>query len=128
MDEVVRADPASPGAPPEVAAPGSATSPAQAPHRLDRRLRAPTLRVAMLLGATIIVATVLYLGRDALGPFILGLFLVYLFDPLVTLLGRRVRLPRWLACSEPIPTPSCTGTELKGRIASFRFIFGSAYP
>ncbi len=97
MDEVVRADPASPGAPPEVAAPGSATSPAQAPHRLDRRLRAPTLRVAMLLGATSIVATVLYLGRDALGPFILGLFLVYLLDPLVTLLGRRVRLPRWLA-------------------------------
>jgi predicted PurR-regulated permease PerM len=51
----------------------------------------------MLIGAAVVLATVLYLGRSALGPFILGLFLVYLLDPLVSLLARRVRLPRWLA-------------------------------
>jgi len=72
-------------------------SPSEAPAPLDRRLRPPTLRVTMLLGAGIVMATVLYLGRDALGPFILGLFLVYLLDPLVSILARRVRLPRWLA-------------------------------
>jgi predicted PurR-regulated permease PerM len=66
------------------------------PTRHDRRLRPPTLRVAVLLAAGIILATILYLGREALGPFVLGLFLVYLLDPLVSLLGRRFRLPRWL--------------------------------
>jgi predicted PurR-regulated permease PerM len=50
----------------------------------------------MLIGAAIIVGLVLYLGRDALGPFILGLFLVYLLDPAVTRLERRLRVPRWL--------------------------------
>jgi predicted PurR-regulated permease PerM len=70
--------------------------PGPAPAPSDRRLRPPTLRVALLIGAAIILATVLYLGRDALGPFILGLFLVYLLDPAVTSLERRLRVPRWL--------------------------------
>lgn len=109
MDEAVRADPdpdptrpstgesatdASPGAD---SPPGSGVDTAAgAMTPFDRRLRAPTLRVAMLIGAAVLVATVLYLGRDSLGPFILGLFLVYLLDPLVSALGRRTRLPRWL--------------------------------
>ena len=67
------------------------------PAPQERRLRPPTLRVALLIGAAIVLGTVLYLGRDALGPFILGLFLVYLLDPAVSILERRVRLPRWLA-------------------------------
>lgn len=70
---------------------------AAAPASLDRRLRPPTLRVSLLIGAGLIVATVLYLGRDALGPFILGLFLVYLLDPVVTFLQGRLRVPRGLA-------------------------------
>jgi predicted PurR-regulated permease PerM len=74
---------------------GSTTGPSPA-AALDRRLRPPTLRVSLLLGALLVAGTVLYLGRDALGPFILGLFLVYLLDPLVSVLHRRARLPRWL--------------------------------
>jgi predicted PurR-regulated permease PerM len=74
---------------------GSTTGPSPA-AALDRRLRPPTLRVSLLLGALLVAGTVLYLGRDALGPFILGLFLVYLLDPLVSVLHSRARLPRWL--------------------------------
>jgi predicted PurR-regulated permease PerM len=93
MDEAARPAPTDgPGGP---AASSDATSPAGPP--LDRRLRPPTLRVALLIGAGIVLATILYLGRSALGPFILGLFLVYLLDPAVTFLQRRGRLPRWVA-------------------------------
>jgi len=108
MGEVVGTGHPPEGAPPRPVAPASgtvlpapdgttATGAGAGEPRADRRLRPPTLRVTMLIGAAIILATVLYLGRDALGPFILGLFLVYLLDPLVSLLGRWARLPRWLA-------------------------------
>jgi len=49
-----------------------------------------------MLFAAIIVAFVLYLGRDALSPFIVGLLLVYLLDPAVERLGR-IGLPRGVA-------------------------------
>jgi predicted PurR-regulated permease PerM len=75
---------------------GAPTTAQVAPVPLDRRLRPPTLRVTLLIGVGLILATVLYLGRDALGPFILGLFLVYLLDPVVSVLARR-GFPRWLA-------------------------------
>lgn len=52
--------------------------------------------MTLLLVALATLAVVLYLGRDALGPFVLGLFLVYLLDPLVTWMNVRVRLPRSL--------------------------------
>ncbi len=61
-----------------------------------RRLRSPTPRVALLLFAAIAIAFVLYLGRDALSPFIVGLLLVYLLDPAVERLGR-LGLPRGVA-------------------------------
>jgi predicted PurR-regulated permease PerM len=61
-----------------------------------RRLRPPTPRVALLLFAAIVVSFVLYLGRDALSPFIVGLLLVYLLDPAVERLGR-LGLPRGIA-------------------------------
>jgi predicted PurR-regulated permease PerM len=61
-----------------------------------RRLRSPTPRVALMLLAAMVVAFVLYLGRDALNPFIVGLLLVYLLDPPVDRL-RRLGLPRALA-------------------------------
>jgi predicted PurR-regulated permease PerM len=118
MDEGVR-EPAAEGAPPvdptaepgAVALPGTAQAsvseagasetgplvpPPVPPPSIDRRLRPPTLRVTLLIGVGLILATVLYLGRDALGPFILGLFLVYLLDPVVSVLARR-GFPRWLA-------------------------------
>jgi predicted PurR-regulated permease PerM len=61
-----------------------------------RRLRPPTPRVALLLFAAILISFVLYLGRDALSPFIVGLLFVYLLDPAVERLGR-FGLPRGLA-------------------------------
>ncbi len=61
-----------------------------------RRLRAPTPRVALLIAAVAVAAVVLYLGREALTPFILGLVVIYVLDPAVEWLSRG-RLPRWLA-------------------------------
>jgi predicted PurR-regulated permease PerM len=52
--------------------------------------------VALLLLAAVIVLFALYLGREALSPFIVGLLLVYLFDPPVERLNR-AGLPRPLA-------------------------------
>jgi predicted PurR-regulated permease PerM len=61
-----------------------------------RRLRPPTPRVALMVLAASVVGFVLYLGRDALSPFIVGLLLVYLLDPAVERLGR-LGLPRGVA-------------------------------
>jgi predicted PurR-regulated permease PerM len=61
-----------------------------------RRLRPPTPRVALVLFAAVVVAGVLYLGREALSPFVVGLLLVYLLDPPVERLSR-IGLPRWFA-------------------------------
>jgi predicted PurR-regulated permease PerM len=66
------------------------------PGTEERRLRPPTARVALLISAAVIVGVLLYLGREALGPFLVGLLFVYLLDPPVELLARR-RVPRWLA-------------------------------
>jgi predicted PurR-regulated permease PerM len=62
----------------------------------ERRLRPPTPRVALLISAAVIVGVILYMGREALGPFIVGLLFVYLLDPVVEFLARR-RVPRSLA-------------------------------
>ena len=53
-------------------------------------------RVALLAVATVILGIILYAGREALGPFIVGLLLVYLFAPPVERLAR-LGLPRSLA-------------------------------
>ena len=53
-------------------------------------------RVALLVVASLVLASVLWLGRDALGPFIVGLLVVYLLDPVVERLAR-ARVPRVVA-------------------------------
>jgi predicted PurR-regulated permease PerM len=80
--------------------PTDRTSDAEAPFRERRRgesrLRPPTPRVALVLFAAVLVAFLLYLGREALSPFVVGLLLVYLLTPPVEWLSRR-GIPRWLA-------------------------------
>ncbi len=81
----------------------SDTSPAastQQPHQ-PRRIAPPTPRVALMLGAALVVAVVLYMGRHALTPFVVGLLLIYVLDPAVGLVARirigRRTVPRGLA-------------------------------
>jgi predicted PurR-regulated permease PerM len=60
------------------------------------RLRPPTPRVALLIAAALVVGVLLWLGREALRPFVVGLLLVYLLDPPIERLSR-AGMPRWLA-------------------------------
>jgi predicted PurR-regulated permease PerM len=60
------------------------------------RLGEPSPRVLVLLAALGVLGLVLYVGRDALPPFVIGLLLAYLLDPPVEWLGRR-GFPRPLA-------------------------------
>lgn len=66
-----------------------------------RRLQAPTPRVALLIGAVIGLAVLFYMARGALGPFVVGLALIYVMDPAVERLSRlrlgRMRIPRSIA-------------------------------
>lgn len=62
----------------------------------EGRLRPPTPRVALVLVAAVVVGFLLYQGREALSPFVVGLLLVYLLHPLVEWLTR-LRVPRWVA-------------------------------
>lgn len=70
-----------------------------------RRIDPPTPRVALLIGAALLLLVLFYLGRGALGPFIVGLILIYVLDPAVEWLshrradfgGRTWRIPRALA-------------------------------
>jgi predicted PurR-regulated permease PerM len=75
---------------------GPVPTPPRAVVPLERRLRPPTLQTTVLIGTGLVVAAILYMARAALAPFVIGLFIVYLLDPLVSQLHRRVRLPRWL--------------------------------
>src|SRR3990172_1155550 len=61
-----------------------------------RRLPSVSPRVALLAGAALILAITLYAGREALGPFVVGLLLVYLLAPPVEFLAR-LRVPRSIA-------------------------------
>jgi predicted PurR-regulated permease PerM len=61
-----------------------------------RALGSPSPRAVVAIGAALLLLAVLYLGRGALGPFIIGALLVYVLDPAVGWLTRR-RTPRWLA-------------------------------
>lgn len=62
--------------------------PAGAMATTTRRLGAPTPRAALVLVTALVVGILLYLGRDALTPFLLGLLLIYVLDPAVTWLER----------------------------------------
>jgi predicted PurR-regulated permease PerM len=61
--------------------------------------------VALLIAAALLLLVLFYLGRGALGPFIVGLILIYVLDPAVEWLshrrlvagGRTWRVPRALA-------------------------------
>lgn len=105
MDEPVRPDPAASGA----AGPSSSSDPrppadealpstsgAERPPRATplSRIPPPTPRVLVLLVGAIVLAVVLYLGRHALGPFIVGLVLAYVLDFPVERMAR-LGLPRW---------------------------------
>jgi predicted PurR-regulated permease PerM len=81
---------------PSAAAPdGPAASPERPADELPR-LRPPTTRVVLVALTAAVVGVLLYMGREALGPFVVGLLLVYLLDPAVERLAR-VGLPRWVA-------------------------------
>lgn len=73
---------------------------AAAPHP-PRRLEPPTPRVALVVATAILVGVLLYLGRHALTPFIVGALIVYILDPAVGFLARlrygRFHIPRGLA-------------------------------
>lgn len=61
-----------------------------------RRLAPVSPRVAVLIGAAIVAGLVLWMARDSLRPFIVGLLVVYLLDPPVRWLARR-GVPRLVA-------------------------------
>lgn len=63
---------------------------------MDRRLRSPTPRAALTIGAVALVALVLLAAAPAVKPFLLGVVLVYLLAPVVEALAR-ARVPRPLA-------------------------------
>ena len=88
-------DPGSPAAPAtESARPG--TEPARLPAEPTARLRPPTPRVAVVIVAAVVVVAVLFAAGSAVRPFVVGLLLAYLLDPLVERFAR-LGLPRWLA-------------------------------
>jgi predicted PurR-regulated permease PerM len=64
--------------------------------RLSRRVTAPSPRVALTIAGAAVLAAVFYLGRSAVGPFVVGLVLAYLLDPPVERMAR-VGVPRWLS-------------------------------
>jgi predicted PurR-regulated permease PerM len=110
MDEPVRPDPAaapdeagpspgSEGPEPDIARESTASdgppvAGAGPSPRPLRRLPPLTPRVAAVIVGAIVLATVLYMGRDALRPFVVGLVLAYLLDLPVERMARR-RIPRW---------------------------------
>jgi predicted PurR-regulated permease PerM len=103
MDEPVRPDPErSPAEPvPEpTTGPQASRTPAVEARAATsswqggRRLRPPTPRVALIIAAAAILLVILYMGRSALGPFVVGLVLAYLLDIPVERMARR-GLPRW---------------------------------
>ncbi|MDP9482352.1 MAG: AI-2E family transporter [Chloroflexota bacterium] len=73
--------------------PGSRADPRADP---TVRLRPPTPRVAVVIAAAVLIAIVLFAAGSAVRPFVVGLLLAYLLDPLVERFAR-VGLPRWLA-------------------------------
>jgi predicted PurR-regulated permease PerM len=69
---------------------------AQPPFGRNASVRVPSQRALLTLAAIALLLVVLYLGREALTPFVVGLLFVYLLSPGVDILARR-GLPRWLA-------------------------------
>lgn len=63
---------------------------------LGRRVGPPTPRALLVVAGAIVLLFVLYLGRSALAPFVIGLVLAYLLDLPVERMAR-VGVPRWLS-------------------------------
>ena len=51
-------------------------------------LPVPSRRVLVLIAGAVVLVGFFWLGRDVLAPFVVGLLLIYLFDPLVERLAR----------------------------------------
>jgi predicted PurR-regulated permease PerM len=83
---VERADPP----PPETTAP----SPPPPRRAEGRRIGPPSPRVGLVIAGAVVLFAILYLGRSALGPFVVGLVLAYLLDLPVERMAR-LGLPRW---------------------------------
>lgn len=70
-------------------------------RRPPARLGAPTPRALLVILAAIALGIVLYLGRSALTPFLVGALLIYILDPVVGFVARlrigRFQIPRGLA-------------------------------
>ena len=99
MDEPVRPDPEPPPAEPATrsAPPQPLAPPAPAPSsQPPRRVVPPSPRVALVIVGSIVLILVLYFGREALGPFVVGLVLAYLLDLPVERLAR-IGVPRWIS-------------------------------
>ena len=88
-------DPGSPVAPATESARPAAEA-ARLPAEPTARLRPPTPRVAVVIVAAVVVVAVLFAAGSAVRPFVVGLLLAYLLDPLVERFAR-LGLPRWLA-------------------------------
>jgi predicted PurR-regulated permease PerM len=94
--EGARGRPAGRASAADTPADGGPEAPFRERRRGEARLRPPTPRVALVLFAATVVAFLLYQGREALSPFVVGLLLVYLLNPPVEWLTR-LRVPRWAA-------------------------------
>lgn len=88
-------DPGSPVAPATESARPAAEA-ARLPAEPTARLGPPTPRVAVVIAAAVVVVAVLFAAGSAVRPFVVGLLLAYLLDPLVERFAR-LGLPRWLA-------------------------------
>jgi predicted PurR-regulated permease PerM len=97
-----RPDPEASTNPPESAVEPAAAPPAETPASTaplrthGRRIGPPSPRAALVIAGAVVLFAILYLGRSALGPFVVGLVLAYLLDIPVERMAR-VGLPRWVS-------------------------------
>jgi predicted PurR-regulated permease PerM len=69
-----------PAGPPAPSAPAAARSPGAIP--------VPSRRLLVLLAGVSVLAVILWFGREVLAPFVVGILIVYLLDPVVERLAR----------------------------------------
>jgi len=55
----------------------------------------PTPRVTLIIATTVVVGILLYAARDALSPFVIGLLLIYLLDPMSSVQESLAQLKAW---------------------------------
>ena len=69
-------------------APAAPIGPGPAPSPAPYGLPAPSRRVVVLLAGTLVLGILFWFGRDVLAPFVVGVLIVYLLDPIVERLAR----------------------------------------